>query len=81
MWLHPLSAESVEENLKDAGCSDAFIQSFLAHYSTSTPSQQIQWLHGQRQKLLEQLHDSQKHLDRLDYLCYQIRKHAEVKDS
>ena len=74
MWTDPLSAESVEQNLKDAGCPDTFIQSFLARYSTSTPGEQIRMLHEQRKKLLDQLHDSQRHLDCMDYLCYQIQK-------
>lgn len=78
VWFDPLSAESVEQNLKDAGCPDGFIQSFLARYSTSTPSEQMRMLNEQRKELLEQLHDSQKHLDCMDYLCYQIRKQSEA---
>ena len=57
MWRDPLSAESVEQNLKDAGCPDTFVRAFLARYATSTPSEQMQMLNEQREKLLEQLHD------------------------
>lgn len=76
MCRDPLSAESVEQNLRDAGCPETFVRSFLARYATSTPSEQMQMLHEQRERLLEQLHDSQKHLDCMDYLCYQIRKQS-----
>ena len=76
MWRDPLSVESVEQNLRDAGCPETFVRSFLARYATSTPSEQMQMLHEQRERLLEQLHDSQKHLDCMDYLCYQIRKQS-----
>ena len=76
MWRDPLSAESGEQNLRDAGCPETFVRSFLARYATSTPSEQMQMLHEQRERLLEQLHDSQKHLDCMDYLCYQIRKQS-----
>ena len=62
--------------MRDAGCPEAFIRSFLTRYSTSTPSEQIQMLNEQRGKLLEQLHNSQKHLDCMDYLCYQIQKRS-----
>lgn len=74
MWHDPLSIESVEQNLKDAGCPDAFIRLFLDRYATSTPDEQMQMLLEQRKKLLERLHDSQKHLDCMDYLCYHIQK-------
>ena len=74
MWNDPLSTQSVEQNLKDAGCPEQFIASFLAQYPCITPAEQLHLLEHQRVKLLDQLHDSQKHLDCMDYLCYQIRK-------
>ena len=74
MWRDPLSAESVEQNLKDAGCPEKFIRSFLDRYANSTPAEQMRLLNEQRRKLLDQLHDSQRHLDCMDYLCYQIQK-------
>lgn len=74
MWNNPLSTESVEQNLKDAGCPRQFIESFLKQYSSSTPAEQLRLLERQRAKLLDQLHSSQRHLDCMDYLCYQIRR-------
>ena len=74
MWRDPLAPEAVEQNLKDAGCSRQFIASFLEQYSNSTPAEQLRLLNEQREKLLEQLHDSQRHLDCMDYLCFQIQK-------
>ncbi len=74
MWKDPLSPESVEQNLKDAGCPGKFVERFLACYGDCTPEEQLQLLYGQRKELLRQVHDCQKKLDCLDYLRDQIRK-------
>ena len=74
MWQDPLSTESVEQNLKDAGCPAEFIRAFLEKYFQNTPEEQMRLLKEQRRKLLDQLHDSQRHLDCMDFLCYQIQK-------
>ena len=74
MWKDPLSPESVEQNLKDAGCPGNFVERFLACYGDCTPEEQLQLLYEQRKELLRQVHDCQKKLDCLDYLRDQIRK-------
>ena len=74
MWKDPLSPESVEQNLKDAGCPGNFVERFLACYGDCTPEEQLQLLYEQRKELLRQVHDSQKKMDCLDYLRDQIRK-------
>ena len=49
-------------------------RAFLEKYFQNTPEEQMRLLKEQRRKLLDQLHDSQRHLDCMDYLCYQIQK-------
>lgn len=74
LWRDPLSPAAVEENLRDAGCPCAFVEKFLQCYGDCTPAEQLRLLERQRQALLDQIHESQKKLDCLDYLRYQIKK-------
>ena len=76
MYPDPLSREAVEQNLREAGCPEGFIRAFLERYAVSTPGEQIRMLEEQRGELLARLHESQQHLDCMDYLCYQIRRRA-----
>lgn len=62
----------IEENLKDAGCPDFFIQEFLTLFGNGTLEAQCRLLDKQRRFLLEQLHDAQRKLECFDYLRYQF---------
>lgn len=66
--------EAVEQNLRDAGCTDEFIATFMSTWATGTPAEQLRLLSGQRCHLLDCLHAAQKKLDCLDYLRYQLQK-------
>ena len=59
-------------NLKDAGCSEADIQRFLKLGQAGRRRDQLQILATHRAALLEQLHASQRQIDCLDYLVYQM---------
>ncbi len=66
--------ETVEQNLRDAGCSDELIAAFLHAWKTGTAKEQLCLLAGQRRRLLENVHAEQRKLDCLDYLRYQLEK-------
>ncbi len=66
--------EAVEQNLRDAGCSDEFIASFLRVWEAGTMEEQLRLLSRQRCRLLDCVHAEQRKLDCLDYLRYQLEK-------
>lgn len=64
-------------NLKDAGCSEADIQRFLKLGQAGRRRDQLQILATHRAALLEQLHTSQRQIDCLDYLVYQMSSRSD----
>lgn len=66
------SREDVIQNLKDAGCSEKTIGSFLASFNEK--EQQLKLLEVQRNDLLERVHKEEKRISCLDYLVYQIQQ-------
>ncbi len=65
---------AVEQNLRDAGCSDEVIAAFLHAWTAGAAKEQLRLLSGQRRRLLDSVHAEQKKLDCLDYLRYQLEK-------
>ena len=59
-------------NLKDAGCSETDIQRFLKLGRAGRRRDQLRLLATHRASLLDQLHVSQRQIDCLDYLVYQM---------
>ncbi len=72
MFTQTLTPARIEENLKDAGCPDSFIQEFLTAYASGAPDAQRRLLERQRQCILDKLHAEQKRLECFDYLRYQF---------
>ena len=68
--------EAVEQNLRDAGCSDEFVVTFMQVWGTGAVQEQLRLLSRQRGILLDSVHAAQKRLDCLDYLRYQLQKQA-----
>ena len=68
--------EAVEQNLRDAGCSDEFVVTFMQVWGTGAVQEQLRLLSRQRGILLDNVHAAQKRLDCLDYLRYQLQKQA-----
>lgn len=68
--------EAVEQNLRDAGCSDEFVVTFMQAWGTGAVQEQLRLLSRQRCVLLDSVHAAQKRLDCLDYLRYQLQKQA-----
>ena len=64
-------------NLKDAGCSEADIQRFLKLGRAGRRQEQLRLLATHRASLLDQLHASQRRIDCLDYLVYQMSSRSD----
>ena len=64
-------SEELRQNLLDAGCDDSQIEAF-EHLVAE--SDRVDLLETHRKDLLDRLHQSQRQIDCLDYLLYQLRK-------
>ena len=63
-------------NLRDAGCGTADIEQFLQLGQENRRPEQLRLLRQHRAALLDRLHVSQRQIDCLDYLIYQLKKCA-----
>lgn len=69
------SGEAAEErNLRDAGCCDEFIREFTELGRGGREAEQRRLLAKRRAELLDELHESQRCIDCLDYLIYMRRR-------
>ena len=62
----------VIQNLKDAGCGKAAINSFMQYYRCGDMKEGFKILTLHRRKLLDEVHSRQKRIDCLDYLIYEL---------
>ncbi len=60
------------ENLRDAGCEEIQIQSIITSLNTGDTKKAQKQIELCRKNILDQLHHSQKCIDRLDYLQYRM---------
>ena len=68
--------KDILQNLKDADCSDEFIEEFFKMKEFASTKQLVQLLYKHKLKLLDCLHDSQKKINCLDYLIFRINQFA-----
>lgn len=68
------SEEDIIQNLRDAGCSEKDIASYLECVKSGREPESFQLLKKQRSRLLDTVHEEQKKIDCLDYLVYQMKK-------
>ena len=71
-----LDTKQIIENLEDAGCDEALRQQFSALWFAGDQKGQLRLLTGYRRLLLDEIHESQKKLDCLDYLIYTMKTHS-----
>ncbi len=64
----------IAENLRDAGCTENDIQSILARLQTGDMKRAGKLIAQCRKRQLDRLHDSQRCIDRLDFLSCQLAK-------
>lgn len=75
-WSIPIIIQSDKEirlNLQSAGFQEK-ITEFIDCYKQSEKECEIKLLSQQRNLLLDEIHDRQVRIDRLDYMLYQIKK-------
>ena len=68
--------DAIIQNLSDAGCDEDKIAAFIKDMREDKISDGLKLLSTHRRSLLEHLHESQKQIDCLDYLIYQLKKKA-----
>ena len=66
--------DKTRENLRDAGCDEAFIAEVDA---LPSPCAKLCRLKAYRRNLLDGIHAEQRKLECLDYLIYQLRRDVE----
>lgn len=69
-----LSEEDVFQNLKDAGCDEETIQTFMDNLQNGKQVKGMRLLENHRRGLLDNLHEEQKRIDCLDYLLFVLKK-------
>lgn len=73
-----LTREAIVQNLRDAGCDECLIDQFLAQGDQATLCQQLKLLEKHRCCLLKKLHSTQKQIDCLDFLLWQMKRGAKL---
>lgn len=74
MTQRTITDEYILQNLKGADCSPDIIELCMKCFKQDSASEQLRRvLSKQRCLLLDNVHDSQKKLDRLDHLTYQLK--------
>ena len=68
----PTADQLLLRNLKDAGCTKADFQEFFRLGQEGRQQEQLRLLATHRATLLDRLHVSQRQIDCLDYLVYQM---------
>ena len=66
--------EQIRMTLHDAGCTEGEIREALRIYQTEGPAPLLRQLRKCRCTRLEELHESQRRVDRLDHLIRQTQK-------
>lgn len=65
---------SIAQNLRDAGCGTEEIEAIVGCWRRGDLAQMKKRLAACRREQLDRLHEKQKCIDRLDYLCYRLEK-------
>lgn len=68
--------ENIIQNLRDTGCSEGFLTSFLDVYDQGKKQQQVDLLEHWRKEILERIHRQERQISCLDFLLYRIEKES-----
>ncbi len=68
---------AVLQNLKDAGCDDEVVKTFMELVETGQKQKQYRLLEKHRRDLLDKVHNREKQIDCLDYLVFRMKKEGE----
>ncbi len=64
----------VLQNLKDAGCDDEVVKTFMELAETGEKQKQYRLLEKHRRDLLDKVHNRERQIECLDYLVFQMKK-------
>lgn len=70
--------EAIIQNLKDAGCDEETIHTFMEDLRNEKIDAGLKLLATHRRSLLDDLHREQKQIDCLDYLVFTMKKKAKA---
>ncbi len=70
--------EQICATLLDAGCTEAEIRGARSIYQTGNRDALLRYLRKCRCGRMEELHESQRRVDRLDYLIRQTQKNTKL---
>lgn len=68
----PTTRQAITQNLADAGCGEALIGQFWQLLTEGNRRKSLALLARHRQCLLDNCHETQRKIDCLDYLIYQL---------
>lgn len=66
--------QELEQNLIDSGCTQTIIDEFLSLYRQGKLKDALRLLAKHRAELLENLHETQKKIDCLDFLIFNLKQ-------
>lgn len=66
--------QEIAQNLRDAGCGRKEIETIMGCWREGDLTEMEKRIAACRREQLDRLHESQKCIDRLDYLSYQLGK-------
>lgn len=66
--------EYLTQGLSDAGCSEAVAEAICSLYEAGNYQEMLRQMKKQRCELMDAMHESQKKVDRMDYLIYRQEK-------
>ncbi len=66
--------QEIAQNLRDAGCGRKEIETIMGCWREGDLTEMEKHITACRRAQLDRLHESQKHIDRLDYLSYRLRQ-------
>lgn len=71
-----MTEKEIRENLTDAGCGKSETESIMKCVRSGNISGAEKLIGKSRKKQLDRMHESQRCIDRLDYLCYRLNKQS-----
>lgn len=76
----PTERDRILRNLQDAGCDENTMNAFFQITGEKNTERRLLLLGKHRKQLLSQIHETQKQIDCLDYLIFEIEKRQKTNN-
>ena len=76
----PTERDRILRNLQDAGCDENIMNAFFQITGEKKTERRLLLLGKHRKQLLSQIHETQKQIDCLDYLMFEIEKRQKTNN-